>query len=199
MSTPRRLAWAAAVGGFLAVVAIAATAAALRPRAPADGPALGRPATRAEISAMDITVDAAGNGLPPGSGSVAQGAATFAEKCEACHGPAGAGGDADSLTGATGERAALRTTRTVASYWPYAPPLFDYIRRAMPLGAPQSLSDDEVYGLAAYILSVDGVVPKDAVLDARSLPKVVMPNRRGFSSLEARGFDGNLERPTAPR
>jgi cytochrome c len=192
----RRLAWAAGVAGGLA---LAAAALALGSREAADSPRLGRPATRAEIARMDITVDATGAGLPPGSGSARQGAATFAEKCEACHGPAGAGGEADRLTGGLGDRAALRTTRTVASYWPYAPPLFDYIRRAMPLGAPQSLTDDEVYGLVAYILSVDGVIAKDAVLDAGSLSDVMMPNRRGFTSLETRNFDGNLERLPDPR
>jgi len=80
----------------------------------------------------------------------------------------------------------------VASYWPYATTLFDYIRRAMPISAPRSLTAHEVYALCAYILSVDGIVPKSAVLNAKSLPKVKMPNRDGFTSV------WNLER-SAPK
>ena len=70
--------------------------------------------------------------------------------------------------------------KTVNSYWPYATSLFDYIRRAMPLTTPQTLRSDEVYALVAYILSIDNVVKPDAVLDAKSLPRVKMPNRDGF-------------------
>ena len=42
--------------------------------------------------------------------------------------------------------------KTVGSYWPYATTLFDYVRRAMPLNAPQSLTPDEVYAVSAYVL-----------------------------------------------
>jgi cytochrome c len=70
--------------------------------------------------------------------------------------------------------------RTVGSYWPYAPTLFDYIRRAMPQNAPQSLSNDDVYAVSAYVLSLNGIVPADATLDAKSLAAVRMPNRDGF-------------------
>ena len=70
--------------------------------------------------------------------------------------------------------------KTVASYWPYATTVFDYIRRAMPITNPQSLQNDEVYAVTAYILSIDNIVPKDVVLDAQSLPKVQMPNKDGF-------------------
>jgi cytochrome c len=72
--------------------------------------------------------------------------------------------------------------KTVASYWPAATTLFDYVRRAMPYPAPQSLTNDEVYAVTAYILSIDGIVPGDAVLDAKTLPRVKMPNKDGFIS-----------------
>jgi mono/diheme cytochrome c family protein len=162
-------------------------------------PSLGRAASAQEIARMDISVDADGQGLPPGSGSVAEGARLFAEKCEACHGAAGAGGMADPLVGGVGGLSSSKPLRTVTSYWPYAPPLFDYIRRAMPLTEPQSLSNDETYALVAYLLAQDKVVAPDAVLNAASLSAVRMPNRDGFRSLESRGFDGNLDRiPPAP-
>lgn len=157
-------------------------------------PKLGRPAPAEIVQWMDLTVLADGTGLPPGSGSVAAGRATFDAKCASCHGAAGRGGVADRLTGAVGSLGSAKPVRTVASYWPYAPPLFDYIRRAMPLTAPQSLRDDEVYGVVAYLLSVDGIVKADARLDATSLPRVRMPNRNGFVSLEYKGFDGTLLR-----
>ena len=70
--------------------------------------------------------------------------------------------------------------RTVGSYWPYATTLFDYVRRAMPTTAPMSLSNDEVYAVTAYVLNLNGIVPADAVLDARTLAQVRMPNRDGF-------------------
>ena len=163
------------------------------------GPALGRPATLASIAAMELTVRSDGTGLPRGSGTVAQGLATYAAKCEACHGAAGSGGIADRLTGGIGSLAAKKPVRTVASYWPYAPTLFDYVSRAMPYTAPQSLRDNEVYGVVAYLLSIDHIVPSKGHLDAKSLAKVKMPNRSGFLSLESRDFDGNIERVASHR
>ena len=160
-----------------------------------DGPGLGRPAPPDLIRRLDITVAGDGTGLPPGAGSVTEGRATYAAKCAACHGENGEGGAADRLTGGIGSLATARPVRTVASYWPYAPSLFDYVRRAMPLTAPQSLSDAEVYGLVAYLLSVDRIVPADARLDAAGVRRIRMPNRDGFISLADRDFDGNPERP----
>ena len=146
----------------------------------AETPNLGRPATPAEIGRVDISIAPDGATLPAGSGSVAQGAEVYAQKCLACHGEAGAGGPMDRLTGGLGTLTTARPVKTVASYWPYATTVFDFIRRAMPPTAPQSLSDDEVYAVTAYLLSVDGIVPKTAVLNARTLPAVRMPNRDGF-------------------
>jgi S-disulfanyl-L-cysteine oxidoreductase SoxD len=150
-------------------------------------PRLGRPATPEDIAKVDISIPPSGEGLPAGSGSVAQGAAIYAQKCEVCHGPNGAGTPSgDRLVGGIGTLATPNPIKTVASYWPYATTLFDYIRRAMPIVAPQSLRNDEVYAVVAYVLSIDNIVPKDAVLDAQSLPKVQMPNKNGFVNWEPR-------------
>lgn len=156
-------------------------------------PDLGRTPSPAELAAIDISVAPDGRGLPPGSGTVEQGAAVYAAKCQACHGANGAGGPNDRLTGGIGSLASPRPVKTIASYWPYATTVFDYVRRAMPITAPQSLTNDEVYAVTAYLLSVDGIVPKDARLDAQSLPKVMMPNRDGFVSWEPK------ERPKSRR
>lgn len=158
---------------------LAASLAAVSP-AIADGPGLGKPADAALIRSMDLTVLPDGRDLPAGRGSVAEGKRVYEAKCLACHGVNGQGQPMDRLTGGVGSLATPAPVKTVNSYWPYATSLFDYIRRAMPLTLPQSLSADEVYSLVAYILSVDGVVKADAVLDARSLPAVKMPNRDGF-------------------
>jgi mono/diheme cytochrome c family protein len=124
-----------------------------------------------------------GRGLPPGSGSVEQGKALYAQQCASCHGANLEGGIGDRLVGGRGtlvQRPGQAPLKTVESYWPYATTLFDYVKRAMPLTAPGSLSDDEVYAVSAYVLSVAGIVPPDATLDARSLAAVRMPNRDGF-------------------
>ncbi len=146
----------------------------------AQHPNLGRPLTPEEISKLDITVAPDGSGLPAGSGSVSAGAKVYGEKCQSCHGPRGQGGPQDQLTGGVGTIASPKPVKTPVSYWPSATTIFDYVRRAMPLQSPQSLTDDEAYAVTAYILSIDGVVPQDAVLDAKSLPQVKMPNRDGF-------------------
>lgn len=169
------------------------------PDASDDRPRLGRAAPPAVITRMDLTIAPDGVGLPAGSGSVDEGRATFAAKCVSCHGPAGVGGAADRLTGGLGSLASAKPVRTVASYWPYPTTLFDYVRRAMPLDTPQSLSDAEVYGVVAYLLSVDGIVGPGTRLDAASLTKVKMPNRNGFVSLEGDRFDGNVERDRKTR
>ena len=146
----------------------------------AQHPNLGRPLTPEELSKLDITVTPDGGGLPPGSGSVSAGAKVYADKCQSCHGAKGQGGPQDQLTGGIGTLTSQKPVKTPISYWPSATTIFDYVRRAMPLQSPQTLTDDEVYAVTAYILSIDGVVPQDAVLDAKSLPQVKMPNRDGF-------------------
>jgi cytochrome c len=142
--------------------------------------AIGTPLNAMEIAAWNIDVAPDGRGLPAGSGDVVTGAHIFAAKCAACHGANGEGGVGDRLIGGRGTLASDKPVRTVGSYWPYATTLFDYIRRAMPYNAPQSLSADEVYALSAWILNRNGIVPDDARLDAQSLAAIRMPNRDGF-------------------
>jgi S-disulfanyl-L-cysteine oxidoreductase SoxD len=146
----------------------------------AAAPHFGTPADPATVKAWDASIPPDGKGLPPGHGSVSEGLAIYSEKCVMCHGVNGQGKPADQLTGGIGTLTSPAPVKTVASFWPYATTLFDYIRRAMPITNPHSLSDHEVYALVAYILSVDGIVKKDAVMDAKTLPKVKMPNRDGF-------------------
>ena len=146
-------------------------------------PKFGRPATVAEVAAADISVAPDGKTLPAGSGSVSAGKAVYEAKCQSCHGVEGKSGEglADPLAGGIGSLATGKPMKTVGSYWPYATTLFDYTRRAMPLNAPLTLSNDEVYAVSAYILSLNGIIADDAVMDASSLPKVEMPNRNGFT------------------
>jgi mono/diheme cytochrome c family protein len=141
---------------------------------------IGKPISETALSAWNIDVAPDGRGLPNGSGDVATGGRIFAAKCAACHGAKGEGLIGDQLIGGAGTLATANPKRTVGSYWPYATTLFDYIRRAMPYNAPQSLSADEVYALSAWILNRNGIVPDDARLDAHSLAAVRMPNRDGF-------------------
>lgn len=143
-------------------------------------PDLGRLATADEVAAWDISIPPSGSGLPPGSGTAKQGAAVYAAKCFACHGANGAGKPADALVGGIGTLTSAAPLRTVGSYWPYATTLFDYVRRAMPYDRPMSLSNDEVYAVSAYILSLNGIITEDATMNAKTLPKVEMPNRNGF-------------------
>ena len=169
----------------------------------AQGPNLGRPLTPDEIRKVDITVWPDGKGLPPGSGSASAGAVVYAKSCQSCHGQQGSGKPQEQLAGGVGTLASGKPVKTPNSYWPTATTLFDYIRRAMPITAPQSLTNDDVYAVTAYILSVDGIVPADAVLDAKSLPRVKMPNRDGFVSWwpspPARAPGGQTGEAKAPR
>lgn len=152
----------------------------------------GQPATDEQIRAWDTDVRPDGQGLPAGRGTVAQGASIYAAKCAACHGEHGREGPFDTLVGrvprdafAFGRDPSLK--RTIGSYWPYATTLFDYTRRAMPWMSPGSLDDDEVYALVAYLLFLNEIVPEDAVMDADSLPRVVMPARDRFVRDNRRG------------
>ena len=138
---------------------------------------IGRVATPAEIAGWNIDIGRDGSGLPPGSGTVSQGREVFAQQCAACHGEKGEGGVGDKLAGGQGTIATPKPVRTVGSFWPYAPTLFDYIRRAMPYNAPRSLADDEVYALTAYILSLNKLIGDNDAMDAKTLPQVKMPNR----------------------
>ena len=164
---------------FIALFTVVAMA--CMTHAQAQGPyGIGRPATQAEIAGWNIDIDREGHNLPPGSGSVSRGREVFDQQCAACHGAKGEGGVGDRLAGGQGTLATPDPVKTVGSYWPYAPTLFDYIRRAMPQNAPQSLSNDDVYAVSAYILHLNGLLPAEATLDARTLSAIKMPNRKIF-------------------
>jgi mono/diheme cytochrome c family protein len=141
---------------------------------------IGRVATPAEIAGWNIDVGRDGSGLPPGSGTVSHGREVFEQQCAACHGDKGQGGVGDQLVGGQGTIASAKPVRTVGSYWPYAPTLFDYIRRAMPQNAPQSLSNEDVYAVSAYLLHLNGLLPADTTLDAKTMAAIKMPNRNMF-------------------
>jgi len=145
-------------------------------------PNLGREVTPEEIAAWDISIPPDGSGLPLGSGSAAEGEAVYNAKCFGCHGVECIKGPADPLVGGIGSLASMKPVKTVGSYWPYATTLFDYIRRAMPFNAPQSLSNDEVYAVSAYLLFLNNIIDPEMRMDAKTLPQVKMPNRDGFVS-----------------
>ena len=141
---------------------------------------LGRVATPEEIQAWDIDVGPDGEGLPAGRGTVEEGARVYAEHCAGCHGATGVEGPNPKLVGGQGTLASAHPVKTVGSYWPYATTLFDYIYRAMPFVAPQSLTPDQVYAVTAWILFQNGLLDKDVVLDREMLPAVRMLHRTGF-------------------
>jgi len=144
-------------------------------------PNLGKSISPEDLASWDISIGPDGVGLPPGSGTVKQGEAVFAAKCQACHGEKGTGQPNDRLVGGQGSLPGDKPPiKTVGSYWPYATTLFDYIRRAMPFNESKSLTNDEVYGVVAYLLNLNGVIPESDTMNAQSLPKVAMPNRDGF-------------------
>ena len=146
-------------------------------------PGLGQPAPGKLVEQWNISVFADGRGLPDGSGTVAEGEKIYNEQCIACHARAGAGGSGDRLAHAEMGLTDEYPQKTIGNYWPYATTLFDFIRRSMPMHNPGSLSDDETYALTAYLLSLDDVIPKDAVMNRDTLPQVTMPNHDGFINI----------------
>ena len=172
-------------------VVVLATLAALPALAGAEnGPNLGVMVTPADISFWDISVGPDGVGLPPGAGTPSQGAVVYRAKCRSCHGENGSGQIADRLVGGFGTiTGTMPAVKTVGSYWPYATTFFDYVRRAMPLLEPQSLTSDEVYAVTAYILNRNGIIGDRETMNAKTLPRVKMPNHDKFF----RVYPGNLE------
>jgi S-disulfanyl-L-cysteine oxidoreductase SoxD len=159
---------------------------------------LGRAATQSEIATLDIDVGPDGEGLPAGSGSVSQGAAIYALKCASCHGPKGEG-IAPAYPALVGRDPGTenfsfskdwKPPKTVGNYWPYATTVFDYVRRAMPQATPNSLTNDEVYALTAWLLAANQVIASDATLDAKSLTAVKMPYAGRFVRDNRRGGRG---------
>jgi cytochrome c len=147
-----------------------------------DKPRFGQPVGEADLAAWNIDVRTSdGQGLPAGRGSVAEGRQVYAAKCASCHGPDAKGGPVyGTMVGGMGSFTTNTRVLTPGSMYPYAPILFDYIRRSMPMDRPQTLTANEVYAVSAYLLNLNGLVPAEAVMDAQSMPKVQMPNRDGF-------------------
>ena len=148
----------------------------------------GTPLQLKTVAGWNIDVEPDGAGLPPGQGTAAQGAKIFASRCAACHGAGAQGtripghGMFPRLVGGFGTLATDKPVKTVGSFWPYATGIFDYVRRAMPLTAPESLSADQVYSLTAFLLWKNGPVGQNTILNRENLPKVRMPNANGFYS-----------------
>ncbi|GAC1480722.1 MAG: cytochrome c [Gemmatimonadaceae bacterium] len=155
-------------------------AASLPARAP-DQLGLGHPTTAARVALIDIDANPAGAGLPAGQGGYEQGATIYAQKCASCHGVHGEGqGPYPKLIGREPRdgfpfATDAKIPKTIGNYWPYSTTVYDYIHRAMPFNAPGSLAPDEVYSLVAYLLAENQVIPRTAVMNAQSLPKVQMP------------------------
>ena len=167
-----------------AATALAFSAAVALAQSPGvQSPNLGKPLSETDVKAWDISVLPDGTNLPAGSGTPAQGAKIYAEKCVACHAEGGKGGGAPGagpLVGGAPLTNGIETAKTIANYYAYATTVFDYIRRAMPYNAPRSLSDNEVYALTAYILALNKLIGENDVIDAKTLPQVKMPNRDNF-------------------
>lgn len=145
-------------------------------------PALGERLDPEAIARLPQTIFPDGRGLPSGSGTVQQGALLYSRLCVQCHGPDGRGGSAPELAGGRSPLAGDYPDQNIGNWWPYATTLFDFIRRAMPMFAPGSLSDAECYALTAWLLERNGLWPQDMPLDAAGLGALHMPNRDGFDS-----------------
>ena len=147
-----------------------------------EAPHLGQLATPAEISSYDIDASPDGTGLPPGSGAPKQGETVYVAKCQSCHGVGGVHGAALALAGGVGTigKRDVKPLRTIGSYWPYATSVFAYIRRAMPFYDSKTLSNDELYAVTAYLLQINHIIGENDEMDAKTLPKVVMPWRDHF-------------------
>jgi S-disulfanyl-L-cysteine oxidoreductase SoxD len=146
----------------------------------AQGPGLGQSVSPEVIAQWDISVFPDGEGLPKGEGTVADGEVIYKSKCMVCHGENGLGATADQLAGAQMSLRSDYPEQTIGSYWPYATTVFDVVRRSMPMTAPGSLTDNEVYAVTAYLLYLNQLITRDAVMDASTLPEVRMPNEAGF-------------------
>jgi S-disulfanyl-L-cysteine oxidoreductase SoxD len=173
MST-HKLWWVMGIGALLVMAGLWPAAA----QFPTYG--AGRPPTTEEIQAWDLTIRADGQGLPPGRGTAALGQAVYAARCAACHGETGEDPKYSRLVGGHGTLATDKPIRTIGSFWPYAPTLWSYIRRAQPFDQPGSLTPDQVYAVTAYLLHRNGIIGEQDVMDATTLPQVKMPNRDGF-------------------
>jgi len=149
----------------------------------------GKPATAQEIALLDIDVRPDGKGLPPGQGDATKGKVLYLAKCVACH------GDNDSDLSKVkllapilvSDTTAKSRPKAIGNYWPYATTLYDYLRRSMPYNAPGTLTDNEVYSLTAYLLSANKIIKPTQVLNAKNLPKIIMPAKKLFIMDDRKG------------
>jgi S-disulfanyl-L-cysteine oxidoreductase SoxD len=176
--------WDRLAAALVAAVALSAGAALAEsvPQVGAPGWGFGTPVSEEDLAAWDIDIRTPdGEGLPEGQGTAVEGREIFEALCMACHGEKAEGGPMyGTMVGGIGSFHTDQRVLTPGSMYPYAPILFDYIRRSMPMDRPQTMTNDEVYAVSAYLLHLNGLVPADAVMDAQSMPKVQMPNRDGF-------------------
>ena len=147
---------------------------------PTPGPDLGEPADSRAVSSHDWGIMPDGAGLPEGSGTAEQGRVIYDRLCLSCHGPGGLGESGDQLAGAQMQLTDEWPEKTIGTFWPYAPTLFDFIRRSKPMMQPGNLTDSEVYALTAYLLYLNEVIREDQEMNAATLAGVKMPNRDGF-------------------
>jgi S-disulfanyl-L-cysteine oxidoreductase SoxD len=180
----RRIIFSCVIAATIGLVASAAAIAQPKPQTSAPL-GIGRAATADEIRKLDIDVMPDGRGLPPGKGTVADGAKVYAAKCASCHGKSGEGATAERLVNTDSGKnfdfaMNAKLVKAVGNYWPYATTLYDYTYRAMPFMQPGTLTADETYAVTAYILALNKVIPEDAVMDAKTLPAVKMPARDRF-------------------
>ena len=177
----RSVKWVLTLGAAIAATGCA-TQQPVAPAAPNPHVKFGKPITNADIAPWDIDIRTSdGKGLPVGRGTVAEGKLVYDTKCGACHGADAKGGPVyGTMVGGIGSFKTNTRVLTPGSMYPYAPILFDYIRRAMPMDHPQSLTPNEIYAVSAYILNLNGIIPADAVMDQTTLAQVQMPNRNGF-------------------
>jgi S-disulfanyl-L-cysteine oxidoreductase SoxD len=134
-----------------------------------------------EIKARDTAISPDGRELPPGSGTVKEGAAVYTQKCQACHGSNGTG---TSLHRGLIPLGNSKPVKIQGSLVPYATTVWDFINRAMPPTKPGSLTPNEVYAATAYVLFLNDVIKENDVLTATTLPKIRMPNRDNFIAVE---------------
>jgi S-disulfanyl-L-cysteine oxidoreductase SoxD len=144
--------------------------------------AFGQPISEADLELWDIDIHTpSGANLPPGEGTVSAGREVYQNRCLACHGENATGGPVyGTMVGGIGSMDKNPRVLTPGSMYPFAPILFDYVRRSMPMDAPQSLTNDEVYAVAAYIYHLNGLIPEDFKMNAKTMPTIKMPNQGNF-------------------
>lgn len=147
------------------------------------GPNLGQIASKTFVKNWNTDIFPNGKGLPKGQGSVSSGKEIYQNQCLSCHGIDGTGDSADELAGASHSLTDNPPDKIIGTYWPYATTLFDFTKRSMPLNAPGSLTNDEIYSVTAYILFLNNIIKEDQVLNSDSLTKIKMPNREGFINI----------------